>query len=541
MTVYKIGIYLFLNLLHMKRSYLLITLISCANAMAQFGGLDPSFGNEGKVYSNFSGADRISDFVILPNGKIVAGGYARTSGISNNNDFMVCRYHPDGTLDTTFGNNGKTIIDYNNAINNLTSICILQDGKILAAGNVFTNPPAASNFLFMRFNADGSHDTNFGTNGFVVSNFPTHNEIVLSLKELPDGDILAMGSTTVNSDKQFVIARYDSATMALDNNFNGTGYYISDSGPGNSSFAFNMLVLPDNKILVAGHKFLLGNALDYAVWKFNENGTPDTSFGTNGIVTNDFYGLGDLGFDLATFPDGKILLSGCVQDWDNRLHTALIRYNANGTLDQSFGANGKVIPNIPLIENVVQSHLCVRNNGKLALTFTFDNAPPSINTDIGLIFLNADGTPDTIFGSNGDGIVTTNFSTASLPYGIAEQSDGKIVIAGYTVNPSDSILARYLVPSLGTVNHDHDLPIQIYPNPFHDHITIGFDSETPETVSFTLFDNRGRTINTNLSNAAIEANAQAISINDLGSLSQGIYFLKVQTETTTKTYKIIKS
>lgn len=524
----------------MKKIYFIFAFIVCLNGMAQFGVLDVTFGNQGKVYTDFTSDDRITDLFVLPNGKIVAGGFAFSG--SNRMDFMISRYNPNGSLDTTFGTNGKTIVDYDHTTNQIMSICLLNDGKILAAGNVFYNSPIASNFLFMRFNADGTHDTTFANNGFAVSNFPTHDEIVMEVEQLPSGKIIAMGRSTVFPDAQLVLAQYHPDTMALDTSYNSTGYYFSPTGQSERAEVFNMKVLPDGKVLVAGHKFYYGNAYDYAIWKFNTDGTPDNSFGTNGRVTTDFGNTGDLGFDLVVLADGKILIAGGITIGNSTLQTALIRYNTNGTPDLSFGTNGKVFLPTTLLQNTVENHLCLRANGKLVVACNFLYAPPSHNQDFGMFFLNEDGSPDTTFGPNGDGTVTTHFAASSLPYVLVEQPDGKIIMAGFTVTPGDSVMARYKTDlALGSTNFDEANPIGIYPNPFANQINISFNFSSPETVSFSLFDNRGRSIQTNLSDTFIEALQQTISIDNLGGLSVGVYFLKVESGNYSQVYKIIKA
>src|SRR5215218_1763856 len=131
-------------------------------ARAGDGDLDPTFGTSGKVTTDFyNRTDLGQALAIQPDGKIVVVGQSGLNGVFHS---ALARYNTDGTLDTTFGDGGKVLVTLNAAGDLLTSVAILTDGKIVAAGALNQNNSNVG-FLVARFNSDGSLDTTFGSGG----------------------------------------------------------------------------------------------------------------------------------------------------------------------------------------------------------------------------------------------------------------------------------------------------------------------------------------------------------------------------------------
>src|SRR5262249_24482946 len=130
------------------------------------GSLDSTFGTGGLVTTDYSGGNDVAQaLVIQADGKLVAAGYD-TNGTQN---FALARYNSDGSLDSTFGGTGKVTTDFSLGNDVAKVLAIQSDGKFVAAG--FTTPRFSSvpKFALARYNADGSLDTGFGTNGTVTT------------------------------------------------------------------------------------------------------------------------------------------------------------------------------------------------------------------------------------------------------------------------------------------------------------------------------------------------------------------------------------
>ena len=168
------------------------------------GTLDTSFGNSGRVRQAIgSGDDWGQSLVILPDGKILLGGYCR--GVSND-DFCIARFNPNGTLDTTFGTGGKVIQPISSGDDHGYSLAIQPDEKILLGGHCHNG----SNFDFCiaRFNPNGTLDTTFGTGGKVIKPIGSGDDHGYSLAIQPDGKILLGGYCHNGSNLDFCIARF---------------------------------------------------------------------------------------------------------------------------------------------------------------------------------------------------------------------------------------------------------------------------------------------------------------------------------------------
>ena len=210
----------------MKTSTFFCTLFSiCCPILfhAQPGTLDPSFGGgDGIVTTSFFEDQRAQGYGIAAqdDGKILVSGYTRTTGTI---DFpFLSRYLPDGSLDESFNGTGKIIIHLDEATGYSRAVKVQPDGKILMLANVYDgleNQPA----LF-RFNADGSPDTGFDEDGFVITSFGTKRLSVRPLAIQPDGKILAGGYVAFGQDsvESILVIRY-LADGSLDHTFGNNG------------------------------------------------------------------------------------------------------------------------------------------------------------------------------------------------------------------------------------------------------------------------------------------------------------------------------
>jgi len=288
----------------------IVTVSGAAIARHEANGvLDTTFGSGGTVITGFAAFLGPSGGAMQPDGKILVVGTVFPNGISG--DFAIARYNSDGTPDSTFGTSGgKTTVDL--GANDIASAVGIQpDGKIVVGGaRVLPASPLVA--ALARFTTTGTLDGTFGSGGIVVTDV---TPLGASEYELPrmalqtDGKILIPGTAVVPgaSSGGFVVARYE-AGGSLDATFNGTGKAFADFLPFNDA-ASSVAVQEDGKILVGGSAFN-GTFYDFALARFNSDGTLDTGFGTGGKVITDFSSTSDELFAIALQLDGKILAVG---------------------------------------------------------------------------------------------------------------------------------------------------------------------------------------------------------------------------------------
>ena len=311
-----------------------------------------------------------------------------------------------GDLDLTFGTGGKVSTDFGSSSKG-GSVVVQSDGKILVAGYAGDDgvSPLNVDFALARYNANGSMDTTFNGTGQVTTVYGNGVSFdVVSMAVQSDGKILVAGTTGTFPDYDFALVRYN-ADGSLDATFNGTGKLTTDIG-GSYDYGFSVAVQSDGKILVAGYS---GGA--FALVRYNANGSLDTTFNGTGKVTTYFLFGSSEGRSVAVQSDGKILVAGTSRV--NDLDFALVRYNANGSLDTTFNGTGMVITEIGSSIGFSDDEgrsVAVQSDGKILVAgYTSNRSVYPTNFDFALVRYNANGSLDTTF--NGTGKVTTDLET----------------------------------------------------------------------------------------------------------------------------------
>ena len=328
-------------------------------ALARFhtdGSPDETFDGDGVLTTTFGASDEAAlAIAIQPDGKILAGGYANLGGI---NRFAIARYKTNGSLDTTFDGDGKvtTIVSSGSSIG--TQLALQDDGKILLSGYV----DISGNILFAiaRYLPNGSLDPSFDGDGIATIDFPGITEQALSLTIQPDGKILLAGTNFNGSDYDFALARL-TTNGSLDTTFDGDGKLTTPIGT-SDDICRSVALQPDGKILAVGDADIGGNN-NFAIARYNQDGSLDTTFDSDGKVSTDFASLYDLAYATAIQPDGKILAAGFAQNMGSQ-EFALARYNQNGSLDTTFDSDGKVTLSIGGNFDVI-SDVFIQPDGKI--------------------------------------------------------------------------------------------------------------------------------------------------------------------------------
>ena len=314
---------------------------------------DASFDGDGKVLTSFlynginssSGAQSVA---IQSDGKIVAAGYSYTG---TGSDFTLVRYNSNGSLDTDFSGDGKvqTSFIYNgtNSSAGAQSVTIQSDGKIVAAGYSYTGTGNA--FTLVRYNSNGSLDTDFDGDGKVQTPFiysgTNSTAEAQSVVIQSDGKIVAAGYSQTGSGNSFSLVRYNS-DGSLDTDFDGDGKvqtpFLYD-GINSSSIAQSVAIQSDGKIVVAGYSYTgTGNAISLV--RYNSDGSLDTDFDGDGKVQTPFIYNGTntdaVARSVSIQSDSKVVAAGYSFTGTETANT-LVRYNSNGSLDAGFYSGGK--------------------------------------------------------------------------------------------------------------------------------------------------------------------------------------------------------
>lgn len=406
------------------------------------GSFDTSFDGDGKVSTSVpSRFDQVTSAALQTNGKIVIAGY-----ISNgtNNDIALFRYNSDGSLDNSFDADGKVITDFAFTADTANAVAIQSDGKIIAVGATDSDTSIFNDndFVTVRYNADGSLDTSFDGNGSAIMNVGSGSSNGRAIAIQPDGKIVAVGSGVFDNRRNgFAVARfYPDGT--LDESFDGDG--LVGTNVLDYAFASTVVIQSDGKIVVGGYAATNSTSFaDFALVRYNPNGSLDTTFDGDGRVTTPILANADFITDLKVLPDGKILVGGYSHTNDSGIppkDSVLARYNSDGSLDTTFSGDGKLTFSIGSISEVAE--LLIQSDGRIVTVGSYKNNNGNSQFALVRFFPNGDG--DGNFGVGG--IVTTSiFNSRDEGTAGVIQPDGKIIVVGTNGGGSsyNIVLARY--------------------------------------------------------------------------------------------------
>ncbi|MEP6683045.1 MAG: T9SS type A sorting domain-containing protein [Parafilimonas sp.] len=473
-----------------------------------------------------------------------------------------------GTLDSGFGNNGKAILNNKNVEQPATALLVLPDKKIIIGGST-------RDFAFACLLPDGALNRSFGENGYVKTNFivgdkPNSDSKLNSFALAADGKILAGGKITnrVRTDDNIIIARYLSNGI-LDSSFGFKGAAIADAGSLDDE-CISVLIQPDKKILAVGNtngkiflarfsskgkldlsfgingivlfetgsyyseycitaalqktgKIVVASRIDqhpFSLVRFNADGQVDSSFGKKGIVIDKRYNKASLyALSMLVQNDDKIILGGYSQDNKGRRYPVLVRYLQNGNHDNTFGDTGFVSG---IEKRIFFYALAQQQNNKIIAAGTQEDKYG--NEDILISRYLTNGTVDSTFGTNGFTINDFHNNRERIS-SLAIQNDTKIV-AGIAYNFNTPAVFRYFgnekkqLATSALIDHSNAVNIKISPNPVISQLLLtGLPANEKSLLIIT--DLRG---NIRMQRAITSANY----LWNLSQLSNGIYVLHVQ-------------
>ncbi len=369
-------------------------------------------------------------------------------------DFGVVRYNKDGSLDTTFGTGGKVTTDFDENDSG-NAVVIQKDGKIVVAGS--TDLKGSADFAVARYKTSGDLDLTFGIGGKVLTNFGgTDAGRAVALQK--DGKIVVAGTSDAGGDFDFAVARYN-RDGSLDVSFNPSGSLpgtvTTDFGGGEDDEGRAVAIQKDGKIIVAGAVRVTGINPDFALVRYNIDGSLDVTFNPTGslpgTVTTDISGT-DRGNAVALQKDGKIVVAG--QSFIGTFDFAVARYNTDGSLDATFNPTGSLPGTVTTNfgENDSGFAVAIQKDGKIVVAGE-SNAGGGV-VDFAVVRYNTDGSLNGTFNPTGvlPGTVTTDFGGNDSGNTIALQKDGKIIVAGRS--DIDFAVARYVVFKRGVAVRD---------------------------------------------------------------------------------------
>jgi uncharacterized delta-60 repeat protein len=487
---------------------------------AQF--VNTNFGTNGAVVTDFANAgDGFCTMTTLPDGKIMLFGSSNLAGVdyfgysyTAINSFgqsyvlSAVKYNTDGSLDTSFGTNGKLFyhVDSYQRIVNASSYCVAQnDGKVILA--LTTGGLTKSRVILYRFLPNGVLDPDFGVNGTTYLESEEVYHVLLDA----NNNILVLGKKGLSGSVERLTPNGFS-----DQTFGTLGVsLITDNGA--LVYPKKAKVMNDNTILCFGETANNSASDDVIFFKVSENGSFDTTFGikkiTNGIYENDNYIS-----QFEILPDSTLLVL-TVGGYYNASFTALYagrlyKIDLNGTPITSFNGTGylnlaykpyrgliKILPN----QNIFYNYI----------------------TDTG-------GLNNFILTSTGS-VVSQSFPLVNIGNSASVIFDNYLYV-GY--DNGDFKINGFMFDATLSVNHPDALSSAVFPNPVKDFVTIAVEALEGDNVQVEVYNLTGAIMDV-FHKKSYQDDKQVFHEN-LSNYASGIYFLKIKSELGTKTVKVIK-
>ncbi len=587
------------NKLHLFIIFIILFSAGYNNSFAQAGTLDSSFGTKGRLKLKHGDNLWVHALCVQPDGKILVGGGFRRPDFSTQEHIvpLIQRYNADGSVDTTFGFEGEKILPYNTSDaggdftewSQIDQIHVLKDGGIYvtlrnAVSQVTGDEGDVSNSeyaIVCKLQPDGSLDQSFINVVHGVSypdttrGYDFYSSAITDLSGFQkDGKLIRVSAYWGKGYNGFSLYRHN-PNDSIDSSFAVNGQV---NIPGMSSNQFeNIIVLNNQKIIVAGMLRDKDATVNQQVHDYNnryeliqitKDGMIDSSFGNNGYAVtkvsdslddrflSDVLSPDDIDYPLniTQLSDGSLLVSGVSGDKKANPVFTTVKFNANGTLNTSFSANGKVVSNFPSYKYSYATANTYSSNGSLSFAAgliynNLDAYNDAINDPaIGITAFDNNGT-DQSFGDNG--YVTTYVTprdTTSTAEALAIAGDGNLLVAAtITETPgkddmyADNIggyLLKYRTVTATAIAKNviaETKPAsnyQVYPNPVKDVLQIdGLSSQNEKQISVIGMNGKlMQQSTTSASNYKINTN----------QLLPGMYILKITDGNNTTTTKFIK-
>ncbi len=427
------------------------------------GILDTTFNSTGyATHDNAAGggeSDSVSDLVIDSQGRIVMCGNSNKG--SQDNDIVVWRYNPDGTLDTTF--NGTGFVIHQNAgggadrMDAAKALTLDDDGNIVVCGASW-NASGFYDIVVWRFEPDGDLDSTFDGDGFAVESYPAGGTLHDSASDIvidSSGKIFVTGdSYNAGGNTDMVVLCFDD-TGTLDASFDGDGIFVHGNAAGGDGHDGGESILIDGsgRLLICGHSDA-STARDIVLWRMTKTGVLDSTFDSDGIVIIDDTVIDDsydTGKDAVLDGSGNILVSASGYNSDGYYQGVICRLTSGGALDSTFGTDGIVTMVNPAETNetVRFNSITIDSNGRIVVAGYYDSiegdaGPMNPNANDSAMLLaryTASGTPDTGFGQSGYVTFNSSITGDDEGWSLVIDGSGKILVGGFCTIETDNTAA----------------------------------------------------------------------------------------------------
>ena len=408
-------------------------------SLAQPGSPDPTFGTDGHILLGPGGEDGLphdgaNAIEVLADGRILVAGF---SGSTDSMRAVLMRLLGDGTPDPAFGTEGSVSV-MAGEVTEFKDMAVQEDGHIVLVGST-RNGSESGDLLLARVTPAGVLDETFGTGGIVLTSVSPGRDIGNAMLIGTDGDIMVCGATTdPNGVLNGLVVRFNN-DGSLDTDFSGDGYTVITAFSGIDDLE-DVALLPDGTVVTCGKQGPLGTSKTMLV-KLDPNGALVSTFGVGGVLVPALAGPRDAALGLVADGD-RILVCGQSGEDFQTTDAYIARFHADGTPDPTFNGTGYSLVNAS--SNCALDGIILQADGRILGCGVTGPEPLTDPCDAMLCRLLPDGTPDESFGSGGT-VTTDLGPGCAHGYALALQSDGRILLAGFYVEEyMDILVARYL-------------------------------------------------------------------------------------------------
>ncbi len=491
-------------------------------SQAQIAGtLYPDFGQNGRYIEDFGFQDNIETVALQDDGKVIAAGTALSQAFAG--QLLVLRTNADGTADTGFGDNGHVIItDYTESY--AYKILIQEDGKIVVCGAA-ANAQYVFSMLFFRLNTDGTIDTTFGDNGFRTTDFYSGDEYCYGATLVAGDKIVGVGSAMLPNFAVVPIIMRLTADGDIDTSFGIDGANLSPASSTDNTF-YDVKEDGQGNLLACGY---YGNGItnegqidnDVLLVRFADIGALDVGFGDFGSVVIPVGSYIDAAYALVLDNSENIYLAGYTTLPDFSFDATIIGLNPDGDLRTDFADNG--IYSFDLNVQDVFNDIAYFDNNLFACGtsggFFFDDRDfllASITT--------VSGESNPMF-TNGYSLtsIMTAFDDANAM--VIDPIEESVFLAGKgnNGNSNDAAITKHLALDIVSVTElGNDMKLSVYPNPTSgEMIQLSVDNSLIENIS--IYDGLGKTC------LQFQGNSSATVRLSLPELKAGVYSIRVET------------
>jgi uncharacterized delta-60 repeat protein len=501
--------------------FALMTLLSLMGR-TQAGELDLAFGINGYQRMNFTRwADVPKAMTINSDQNLLITGYSQSLG---GEDFYTVSLNPDGQLNNSFAGDGSVVT---NTTGQEYAYDIPRDIATRPTGETVVAVLGSANYIdlaIFQFDSFGSPDPNFGSNGIAHILGLDLGSSMVDIAVLADGKLLLSIASLLNGETKLIMIKL-LTTGELDSSFGVNGILESAPVPITLNLEFFHVENFGDKVVIGGSVNVATE--DLCLIEFNLDGTLENSFGANGIKVIQLAGEQHLK-DLEIQSDGKIL--GCGNDFDLETESSdsnaiLFRLLNNGQLDTDFGGTGIIIPQINT-QFVFADNIKALSSGGILMAGTVG---VGFNTNFLAMRFNTLGEMDMTF--SGDGMNQFFMGeTFGETVDMVIQSDGKAVLTAYalTATSIETVVIRILSDTPASIDNitRSNLGTKVFPNPLSGNIIqISFENVDARYTDIQIFNITGDLIYSKIKLGVQSENVVKIELPE--GVPNGMYFISL--------------